>query len=66
MSLFRPNRLRWSDYTRGPPGSQLDDGIGDTLAPWNKVRTTLCPYVQSIFWWWSIRSSYRFVIVILA
>jgi len=31
MSLFRPNRLRWSDYTRGAPANQLDDGIGDTL-----------------------------------
>src|SRR5271166_4246135 len=27
----RPNRLRWGDYTRGAPASQLDDGIGDAL-----------------------------------
>jgi hypothetical protein len=23
--------MRWSDYTRGAPANQLDDGIGDTL-----------------------------------
>ncbi len=25
MSLVRPNRLRWSDYTRGAPANQLDE-----------------------------------------
>jgi hypothetical protein len=31
VSLVRPNRLRWSDYTRAAPANQLDDGIGDIL-----------------------------------
>jgi len=31
MSLFRPNRLRRIDYTRGAPANQLDDGIGGSL-----------------------------------
>jgi hypothetical protein len=40
MSLVRPDRLRWSDYTRGAPANQLDDSIGDifVLGPWNEVR----------------------------
>jgi hypothetical protein len=57
------------DYTPRAPPNQLDDSIGGTLvlgAPWDKVRTTLCPYVQSIPWYCSIRSSNRFAIVILA
>jgi len=31
MSFVRSNRLRWSDYTRGVPANQLDDGIGRYL-----------------------------------
>jgi len=60
--------FRQTDYTRGAPANQLDDGIGDTLVvgPGNKVRATLCECVQFMLWGQSIRSSNRFAIVILA
>src|ERR1700692_3277432 len=47
MSLVRPNRLRWRDYTRCAPANQLDDGIGDT-----KVSTILssnCSFPKLLF-----------------
>lgn len=33
-------KLRWSDYTRGRPTNQLDDGIGDTLVPCSVEQST--------------------------
>ena len=58
-----------SDYTRGAPANQLDDGIGDTLVlgPRGIKHAPLRAHMSNPYCWcWSIRSSNRFVIVILA
>jgi len=72
MSLFRLNRLRWEDYTRDAPANQLDDGIGETpnIGTMEQSTHILYPRICSLMsidaFVESIRSSNRFVIMILA